>query len=464
MKKITKSTLAMFGLIAFMSCIIASCGNSVHSSGITVVGSDSTVFESYEDACHAQDYEAAHKYLVAMKKAGSSNYKEAREYVFSQEALYLISQNDEVSTKRLFFLLEEDANEVDQSTHDSRCNQIIELAIKQNNQVLVEQTIGQYHAQIGLFMMRKIYDYLYSSGRITNTDYIIDLLSKNDGIGIMVEDAINRQDDAIIMKILERCSNLKEDLLKNIAYYYTEKKDKKQLLSFIKYLRAKQQWSILMEVAIATNDVALMKEVYQKVDDKTVIFEKMAQHAVDNKSSKEMRNLIPLVTNSLTARVLIEKSIEADIPDAVPSLTKKYGTMYSGAFLNQIMDYAVSKNGNEFTNLVISILNSTPIKGHPLPAGQRMTDDRPQSVVDDHNDYVQSVKAFNRKCDYVLSSAIAQHKGMLAKKVITLYKEVPIDYVVNEHWWQFAKTCTYSNDDKKRAQERLNEAKRRGDI
>ena len=64
----------------------------------------------------------------------------------------------------------------------------------------------------------------------------------------------------------------------------------------------------------------------------------------------------------------------------------------------------------------------------------------------------------------MLSSAIAQHKGMLAKKVITWYKDVPIDYVVNEHWWQFAKTCTYSKDDKKRAQERLDEAKRRGDL
>ena len=97
----------MFGLIAFMSCIFASCGNSGYSSGITVVGSDSTVYESYEDACHAQDFVAAHKYLTAMKKAGYSDYDDAREYVFNQEALYLIAMNDETSTKRLFFLLQE---------------------------------------------------------------------------------------------------------------------------------------------------------------------------------------------------------------------------------------------------------------------------------------------------------------------------------------------------------------------
>jgi len=35
---------------------------------------------------------------------------------------------------------------------------------------------------------------------------------------------------------------------------------------------------------------------------------------------------------------------------------------------------------------------------------------------------------------------------------------------MNEHWWQIAKTCVYSKEDKKRAQEELNEAKRRGDI
>lgn len=465
MKKIGYFAVCCIAVLAVKMCSNNSDNSySDSTSGITVVGSDSSVYKSYEDACHAQDYEAAHKYLVAMKKAGSSDYKNAREFVFSQEALFLISQNDEVSTKRLFFLLEEDAQEIDKRTRDTRCNTIIELAIKQNNQALVEQTLGQYYEHIDEPVLRRIYEYLYSGGRVTDKNYIIDLLLKNGGVGIMVEDAISRQDDATLFLILEKGGTMKHDSLKEIANYFTTKGDKKKIWNLTKILRKNQQWAALMEVAVATNDVALMKEIFNKTENKDEIFNAMVQHAADNKSSKEMKALQSLATNSSYAKVLIEKSMEVDIPDVVPALTKKYGTLFSEALLNKIMDYAVSKNGSEFTNLVISILNSTPIKGHPLPAGQRMTDDRPQSVVDDHNNYVQSVKAFNSKCDHVLSSAIAQHKGMLAKKVITLYKDVPIDYVVNEHWWQFAKTCTYSKDDKKRAQERLDEAKRRGDL
>ena len=464
MKTIKKSTLAMFSLIALMSYVIASCGNSGHSSGITVVGSDSTVFESYEDACHAQDYEAAHKFLVAMKKAKASNYEDAREYVFSQEALYLISQNDEVSTKRLFFLLEEDAQEVDKSTRDTRCNTIIELAIKQNNQALVEQTIGQYNDKIDVPILRRIYDYLYSSGLVTDENYIIDLLLNNDGLKIMVEDAINRQADALLFKILEKCGTMKQDALKDIANYFVAKNDKKQIWNLNKILRKNQQWSALMEVALATNDAALMKEIFKKTENKDDVFNAMVQHAADNKSSNEMRALQSLATNSSYAQTLIEKCMAVDIPDVVPSLSKKFGTQFDEDFLDKIMNYAISKNGNEFTTLVISILNSTPIEGHPLPAGQRMTSDRPDDVVDSHNRYVRSVSSFNAKCDQVLSSAISQHKGLLANKVVTLYKDVPIEYVKNEHWWQIAKTCTYSKDDKTRAQERVKEAKKRGDI
>ena len=142
------------GVFAFVAC----GSNSGYSSGITVVGSDSTVYESYEDACHAQDFVAAHKYLTAMKKAGYSDYDDAREYVFNQEALYLIAMNDEASTKRLFFLLQEDANEVSNSVRDARCNTIVELAIKQNNQALVEQTAGMYNGQIESPVLRKIYN------------------------------------------------------------------------------------------------------------------------------------------------------------------------------------------------------------------------------------------------------------------------------------------------------------------
>lgn len=456
-----KKTL-LFSIICLTIGIF--CGCSSMGGKITVVSSDGKEYESYEEACHAQDYEAAHKFLTAMKKAGSSDYEEAREYIFSQEALYLIAMNDETSTKRLFFLLQEDANEVSNSVRDARCNTIIELAIKQNNQALVEQTIGLYNNLIDGPVLRRIYEYIYKEGRNPDPNSMMELLFKNNGISIMAEDAIGVQNDALLMQIIAKCSDKDIDASKMIIKYFSTKNDKKQITNLSNILRKNMQWGSLVELAIATNNVALMKQAYQKAENKDDLFGSIVRHAVESKSASEMQSILPLATNSSYAKTLIEESIKADIPSVVTTLTRKFGTQFNESFLDDIMNYAISKSGAEFTNLVISILNSTPIEGRPLPEGQRMTSDRPEEVVDSHNRYVRSVKDFNSKCDEVLSSAISQHKSQLANKVVTLYKAVPNDYVVNEHWWQIAKTCTYSKDDKTRAQERVKEAKKSGDL
>lgn len=444
--------------------LTACSGSSSKDEKVTVTNSDGQEYESYEDACHAQDYEAAHKFLTAMKKAGASDYEEAREYIFSQEALYLIAMNDETSTKRLFFLLQEDANEVSNSVRDARCNTIIELAIKQNNQALVEQTIGLYNDQIDGPVLRRIYEYIYKEGHNPDPNSMMELLFKHNGIELMVDDAISTQNDAMLMQIIAKCSDKNLDASKMIIKYFSTKKDKKQIANLSNILRKNMQWESLMELAVATNDVALMKQAYQKAENKDELFSSLVQHAAESKSVSEMQSILPLVTNSSYAETLIKACIGADIPNVVTTLTKKYSSQFSESFLDDIMEYAISKNGGEFTNLVISILNSTKIEGHPLPAGQRMTSDRPADVVSSHNRYVSSVKDFNSKCDEVLNAAISQHKSQLANKVVTLYKDVPNNYVVNEHWWQIAKTCTYSKDDKTRAQERVKEAKKRGDI
>jgi hypothetical protein len=266
------------------------------------------------------------------------------------------------------------------------------------------------------------------------------------------------------MQIIAKCSDKDIDASKMIIKYFSTKNDKKQITNLSNILRKNMQWGSLVELAIATNNVALMKQAYQKAENKDDLFGSIVRHAVESKSASEMQSILPLATNSSYAKTLIEESIKADIPSVVTTLTRKFGNQFNESFLDDIMNYAISKSGAEFTNLVISILNSTPIEGRPLPEGQRMTSDRPEEVVDSHNRYVRSVKDFNSKCDEVLSSAISQHKSQLANKVVTLYKAVPNDYVVNEHWWQIAKTCTYSKDDKTRAQERVKEAKKSGDL
>ena len=292
----------------------------------------------------------------------------------------------------------------------------------------------------------------------------MNLLFRNEGIDLLVEDAIGSQDDELLIQILGKCGRSSLNSTKKIVEYFVKKNNKKQIANIKTMLSNNMQWETLTEFALATNNLVLMKQSYQKSEHQDELFTSMVQHAVKSKSVSEMQCLLPLVTTSSQAELLIEECMKSDIPDAVTILTKKYGSQFSNSFMDDVMQYALSKNGKEFTDLVISILNNTPIEGHPLPAGQRMTSNRPEEVVNSHNQYVKSVKSFNSKCDAILSSAISQHKSQLSKKVLTLYKDVPNEYIVNEHWFQIAKTCTYSNDDKRRAQERVKEAQKRGDI
>ena len=455
------NNLFIIGL--FIACLLNSCGNNAGKSDNSEFGLGK--YENYQEACHAQDFDAAHKILAVLKNNDADNYEEAREFVFNQEALYLIAQNDEVSTKRLFFLLQEDANETDDNTRDARCNTIINLAIKQKNTELVEQTIGQYAGTISNNIMEQIYRYFYSEGNKADEDYLIELLKKHEGINIMVEDAIQREDDNLLRKIISKKGyQHSPDAVKAIAVYAKNKNYRKMLNNLLMSLRADKQWDSLLEIGIATSDLALVKQSYQNSKDKDSAFDKLSSPQIAGVSPSVMQYLITLANNEDRAKTLIELCIKNDNADAIITLTKKFSSKFSESFLDDIMKYAISKNGAAFTNLVISILTSKPIDGHPLPAGQRMTSNRPASVVSDHNSYVQSVTSFNQKCDEVLSAAISQHKGVLARKVVSLYKDVPIEYVVNEHWWQIAKTCTYSNEDKKRAQAEVDEAKRRGDI
>lgn len=455
----------MKDIFRFLCCLtigmlIVSCDKK-----FTATGASGQVFENYQDACHAQDFEAAHKILAQMKENNSSEYEDAREFIFNQEALFLIAQNDETSTKRLYFLLQEDANEVSDDTRDARCNTIIDLAIKQKNTALVEQTINQYSGIIDRPVMKKIYNYFYTEDHKADKDYILALLQKNECVDIMVADAVEHKNDVLLKEIIDKnaLKNATEAALK-IAEYAKVVNNRKLSNSLLSNLRTNSQWDSVLEIGLLNGDFSLVKQGYQNSGNKDAAFSKLVsnQNAWSNRSI--MQFLLTLVTNEDQAKSLIEICIKDDNADAVVNLSKKFGSKFSESFRDKIIDYAISKNGTSFTDLVVSLLKCTPIEGNPLPAGQRMTSNRPESVVSSHNDYVRSVQSFNRKCDHILSAAIAQHKRVLANKIVSLYKDVPNEYVVNEHWYQIAKTCTYSKDDKLRAQAEVSEAIRRGDL
>lgn len=445
--------------ICINMCIV-SC-----EKNITVTGADGEIYNNYQEACHAQDFEAAHKVLALMKEYKRKDYEDAREFIFNQEALFLIAQNDETSTKRLLFLLQEDANEVSNDIRDARCNTIIDLAIKQNNTSLVEQTINQYSGIIDRIVMQKIYNYFYTDGHKADKDYILALLIKNKSVDIIVEDAVEHKNEVLLKEIIE--NNALKDAVEaalKIAEYAKVTNNRRLSNSLRSNLRTNNQWDAILEIGLLDGDITLVKQGYQNTGNKEAAFSKLVskQEAWANRSI--MQFLLTLVTNEEQAQSLIEICIKNDNADGVVNLAKKFGSNFNESFRDKIIDYAISKNGATFTDLVVSLLKCIPITGNPLPAGQRMTSNKPESVVSSHNEYVQSVKNYNRKCDQILSAAIAQHKRDLANKIVSLYKDVPNEYVPNEFFFQIAETCTYSNADKVRAQEEVNDARRRGDL
>lgn len=111
---------------------------------ITVTGSDGKVYESYQECCAANDYEAAHLFLAKLQNSESDaySYGEAKEYVFTQEALFLMSQGDDTAKKRIIYLLKEEGG------NDDHVSMLIDLAMENDDADFVNTLIKQYTREI----------------------------------------------------------------------------------------------------------------------------------------------------------------------------------------------------------------------------------------------------------------------------------------------------------------------------
>lgn len=172
----------------------------VNKAAESVVGADGKTYESYQSACNAGDFDAAREILAKMKKeyedfkknnkmfksnfitgyrdysnenkynAMVQSYMEAENYVFNAEILYLISQNSEEATNRLFFLLSEyqlsglppspsgeyKGNDYDKvkeyiasvARYNGHCNNALDLAISQGYQSLAKRIIHLFKQNV----------------------------------------------------------------------------------------------------------------------------------------------------------------------------------------------------------------------------------------------------------------------------------------------------------------------------
>ncbi len=149
--------------LAAICCVIAffSCGNASNSNSedtITVKGGDGTEYESYQECCAVQDFQAAHLFLAKLQNSEKRRHelKEAKEYVFKQEALFLMSIGDETAQKRILYLLKEEGE------NNAMVDMLIDLAIDKDDADFVMTLAGQY-----------------SDEKIDNTKLMSYLISKN---------------------------------------------------------------------------------------------------------------------------------------------------------------------------------------------------------------------------------------------------------------------------------------------
>jgi len=103
---------------------------------ICVKGENGEKFQSYQAACDAQDFAAAHQYVVKMEEASrkdrtieEDDILDAKEYVFKKEAAYLILDQGENGERRALYYLKE----LPEERLVSCASHLIDLAIMDKN-------------------------------------------------------------------------------------------------------------------------------------------------------------------------------------------------------------------------------------------------------------------------------------------------------------------------------------------
>lgn len=147
---------------------------TVSKDKITVTGGDGKVYESYQECCAANDYEAAHLFLAKLQNSKSEaySYREAKEYIFKNEALFLMSQDDETAKKRIIYLLKEEGN------NDDHVSMLIDLAIENDDDAFVKKLANQYSERASKESLQKLMSYLSEKPTEENKIFIGKLIDK----------------------------------------------------------------------------------------------------------------------------------------------------------------------------------------------------------------------------------------------------------------------------------------------
>ncbi len=170
--------------------------------GIIVKGDNGTVYESYQECCAAKDFDAAHRYLAKMGNTeefkDSRELSEAMEYVFREEALYLMSLGDVAARNRIIYLLKQEGG------NDRHVSMLIDLAIDNDDEEFVKALTKQYVYYPSEDTLRKITEYLYLQKGEANLPFVTTLLNRFNQSGLLLDVAVTKGDESLLVKLVKQ--------------------------------------------------------------------------------------------------------------------------------------------------------------------------------------------------------------------------------------------------------------------
>lgn len=228
-------TIKCLGLCYLMACLLMACGSNSKGTQ-SVTGENGQVYESYQECLAAQDFQAAHQFLAKMKNAvlnmeeGDDRDKAdqvfliAHEDVFKQEALYLMSQDDEAAQKRIIYLLKEEGG------NNDHVSMLIDLAIENDDEAFVKTLANQYTQGANGESLKKLMDYLFEKSQDDNKEFIGKLFKKIEAEDLLLELAIKDGDKKFIRDYASKHLFLSNTTLLNYLAGTKDKKDAEMIL------------------------------------------------------------------------------------------------------------------------------------------------------------------------------------------------------------------------------------------
>lgn len=230
-----KKSLVFVAIIGFIMIAICACGEKK----ITVVGADGKEYESYQECCAAQDFQAAHQFLAKMQNAvlnmekgddrdnAAQAYLIAHENVFKQEALFLMSQGDDAAKQRLVYLLKEEGG------NNSHVSMLIDLAIENDDEAFVKVLANQYSRNVGRENLKKLMNYLSSKDNLENNVFLKDLFNKLGEDNLLLELAIQNNDKIFVREYASTHLSFYNSTLLNYLAGTKDKKDSEMILGLL---------------------------------------------------------------------------------------------------------------------------------------------------------------------------------------------------------------------------------------